>query len=91
MIRNVYLSLQTFSYRSGLKSENLISCGCSQIVSMLDCCLEPGKIEASKMLDLQTKSAIDSNNLQVQHQATYLALKDQFGAERNYTRYSIEG
>ncbi len=30
-------------------------------------CLEPGKIEALKMHDLQTKSAINSNNLQVQH------------------------
>jgi len=28
-------------------------------------CLEPGKIDALKMLDLQTKSTIDSNNLQV--------------------------
>jgi len=34
---------------------------------MLDNCLDPGKIDALKMLDLQTKSAIDSNNLQVQH------------------------
>jgi hypothetical protein len=32
---------------------------------MLDCCLEPGIIEALKMLDLQTKSAIDSDNIQV--------------------------
>jgi len=32
---------------------------------MLDSCLEPGKIDALKMLDLQTKSAIDSDNLQV--------------------------
>jgi hypothetical protein len=32
---------------------------------MLDSCLEPGKIDALKMLDLQTKSAIDSNNIQV--------------------------
>jgi hypothetical protein len=30
-----------------------------------DCCLEPGKIEALKMLDLQTKSAINSNKFQV--------------------------
>ncbi len=37
---------------------------------MLDFCLEPGKIDALKMLDLETKSAIDSDNLQVQHQAT---------------------
>jgi hypothetical protein len=34
---------------------------------MLDFCLEPGKIEVLKMLDLQTESAINSNNLQVQH------------------------
>jgi hypothetical protein len=32
---------------------------------MLDHCLKPGKIEALKMLDLQTKSAIDSEKLQV--------------------------
>jgi hypothetical protein len=30
-------------------------------------CLEPGNIDALKMLDLQTKSAITSNILQVQH------------------------
>jgi len=34
---------------------------------MLDSCLEPGKIDALKMLDLQKKSAIISNILQVQH------------------------
>ncbi len=32
---------------------------------MLDFCLEPGKIEDLKMLDLQTKSAIILNILQV--------------------------
>jgi hypothetical protein len=32
---------------------------------MLDSCLEPGKIDALKMLDLQTKSTINSDNLQV--------------------------
>ncbi len=37
---------------------------------MRDSCLEPGKIDVLKMLDLQTKSAINSNDLQVQHQAT---------------------
>ena len=42
-----------------------------QVLSRLtDFCLELSKIEALKMLDLQTKSAIDSDNLQVQHQAT---------------------
>jgi hypothetical protein len=39
---------------------------------MLDFCLEPGKIEALRMLDLQTKSTIKQNKLQVQHQATNL-------------------
>jgi hypothetical protein len=37
---------------------------------MLDSCLEPGKIETLKMLDLQTESAINSDILKVQHQAT---------------------
>jgi hypothetical protein len=32
---------------------------------MLDSCLESGKIEDLKMLDLQKKSAIDSDKLQV--------------------------
>ena len=37
---------------------------------MIDFCLEPGKIDALKMLDLQTKSAINSNILQVvRHEA----------------------
>jgi hypothetical protein len=30
---------------------------------MLDSCPEPGKIDALKMLDSQTKSAINSKNL----------------------------
>jgi len=34
---------------------------------MLDSCPEPGKIDALKKLDLQKKSAIISNNMQVQH------------------------
>jgi hypothetical protein len=34
---------------------------------MHDSCLEPGIIDALKMLDLQTKSAIDSDKLQAQH------------------------
>jgi len=37
---------------------------------MRDSCLEPGKIEALKMLDLQTKSTIISDKLHVQHQTT---------------------
>jgi hypothetical protein len=36
-------------------------------VSNVASCLELSKIKVLKMLDLQTKSAIDSNNLQVQH------------------------
>jgi len=39
----------------------------SIVQQMLDSCLEPGKIKVLKMLDLQTKSTINSNNLQVQH------------------------
>jgi hypothetical protein len=37
---------------------------------MRDYCLELSKFKVLKMLDLQTKSAIDSDKLQVQHQAT---------------------
>jgi hypothetical protein len=48
-----------------LRSENPISCGLSIGAQIEDSCLEPGKIEALKMLDLQTKSAIDSDNIQV--------------------------
>ena len=40
---------------------------------MLDSCLELSKIEALKMLDLQTKSAINSDNLQVQNLASNIA------------------
>jgi hypothetical protein len=37
-----------------------------QVLSRLtDFCLKPGKIKALKMLDSQTKSAIDSDKLQV--------------------------
>ncbi len=51
---------------------------------MLDFCLELSKIKILKMLDLQTKSAINLDNLKVQHQATsrafsaiqYLALME---------------
>ncbi len=35
------------------------------VVKMLDACLTGGKNEGLKMLDLQTKSAINSDNLQV--------------------------
>ncbi len=45
---------------------------------MLDSCLDPGKIEALKMLDLQTKSAINSNNLQVQHWQAIMNLRQAY-------------
>ena len=42
-----------------------------QVLSRLtDFCLEVSKIKVLKMLDLEKKSAIDSDNIQVQHQAT---------------------
>ncbi len=41
-----------------------------------DFCLKLSKIKVLKMLDLQTKSAINSNNLQVQHQATNQAFSN---------------
>jgi hypothetical protein len=37
------------------------------VIQMLAFCLELGKFEGPIMIDLQTKSAIDSNKLQVQH------------------------
>jgi len=40
------------------------------MTAMRDYCLEPGKIDSLKMLDLQTESAINSDKFQVQHQAT---------------------
>jgi hypothetical protein len=40
---------------------------------MRDSCLKHSKIKVLKMLDLQTKSAIDSDKLQVQHRASNLA------------------
>ena len=43
------------------------------IIPMLDSCLEPGKIEVLKMLDLQTKSAMKLVRGQVSVQATHLA------------------
>ncbi len=55
----------TLTNRLGLRSKNPISCGCSQIASVIDFCLEHGIIEALKMLDLQTESAIDLDNIQV--------------------------
>ena len=54
----------------GMATENPKSCVQTSGTKMRDYCLEPGKIEALKMLDLQTKSAINSDNRQVQLQAT---------------------
>jgi hypothetical protein len=56
---------------------------------MLDCCLEPGKYEGLKMLDLQTKSAINLDNLQVQHQATSQA--SQITDTLTIYRYLMQG
>jgi hypothetical protein len=50
-------------------------------VKIIYSCLEPGKIETLKMLDLQTKSTINSDKLQVQLQATNLAF------QITYTKY----
>ncbi len=47
----------------------------SDITSTLDYCLELSKMKVLKMLDSQTKSAINSNNFQVQHQATSRAFR----------------
>jgi hypothetical protein len=49
----------------------------SIVQQMLDCCLELSKFEVLKMLDLQTKSAIDSDNLQVLIKATSQASRPQ--------------
>jgi len=40
----------------------LLKCEDYRLLPMLDFCLEPGIIDALKMLDLQTKSAIDSTD-----------------------------
>jgi hypothetical protein len=49
--------------------KNPIFCVATLISGMHDVCLGPGKIDSLIMLDLQTKSAINSNNLQGQHKA----------------------
>ena len=49
----------------GLNPEKTISCGFLDQPKCVDSCLEPGKNEALKMLDSQTKSTINSDNLQV--------------------------
>jgi hypothetical protein len=50
---------------SARRSENPISCGLASGTKTCDYCLEPGKIEAPKCVDLVSKSAIDSDNIQV--------------------------
>jgi len=42
-----------------------MSCDPASGTKICDSSLESGKIEALKMLDLQTKSAIDTDNIQV--------------------------
>ena len=49
----------TLTIIPGLRLENPISCIQTSGNKMLDFCLELSKIKVLKMLDLQTKSAID--------------------------------
>jgi hypothetical protein len=60
----VYAPLKCISLKAS-RLEVTILLWMIYIVRMLDYCLEPGKIKVLKMLDLQTKSAIDSDKLQV--------------------------
>jgi len=53
-------SVMLFIRNYGLNPEKTISCGFLDQPKCDDNCLEPGKIEALKMLDLQNKSAIKS-------------------------------
>jgi hypothetical protein len=48
-----------------MRSDNPISCGLASGAKTHDNCLEHSKIKVLKMLDLQTKSAINLDNLQV--------------------------
>jgi hypothetical protein len=48
-----------------VRPENPISCGLDSGTQIEDACLELSKFKVLKMLDLQTKSAIDSDKLQV--------------------------
>ena len=49
---------QILIFRSGLRSENPISCGLTSGTQIEDVCPEPGKFKALKMLDLRKKSAM---------------------------------
>jgi hypothetical protein len=49
----------------GMATENPKSCVQTSGTKMHDCCLELSKFKVLKMLDSQTKSAIDSDKLQV--------------------------
>ena len=48
-----------------MPTENPKSCVQTSVTKMHDSCLNVGKNEVLKMLDLQTKSAINSDKLQV--------------------------
>jgi len=55
--RRVILIVKTLDNSAISQNSNL------QFRLIENSCLEPGKIDALKMLDLQTKSAIDSDNI----------------------------
>jgi hypothetical protein len=57
--------LKTAQQRDRLKMPflRLLNCEVYRLLPMLDFCLEHSKIQILKMLDLQKKSAIDSNKL----------------------------
>jgi hypothetical protein len=54
---------QILIFGPGIKSENPISCGMASGAKTHDFWLELSKIKVLKMLDLQTKPAINSDNL----------------------------
>ena len=53
---------QIHIFRSGLRPENSIYCVFVQTAECDDSCPELSKIDALKMLDLDTKSTIDSTD-----------------------------
>jgi hypothetical protein len=56
---------QVLIFRFDLRPEKSISCGFNWSADFCDFCLELSKIKVLKMLDLQTKSAMNSENLKV--------------------------
>ncbi len=58
LIRNDYPIWPYPQLQVGLRPESPIFCGLASGTKTHDVCLEPGKIDALKMLDLQTKSAM---------------------------------